>query len=348
MQSLRSALSRAVAGYPFGDRLRKHGDHRFRTGGLVVAVSILAACGAGLAGEGATRPVPLSEEPGLGDRVGALRFRGGLDLRHDDPAFGGLSSLRVTPEGTGFTALSDRGHVVTGRLIHDAEGRLTGAADLTVAPLRDSDGSVLAGRRSDSEEMAHLPGGGWVVSFEREHRLMRYPEVLAAGTPTAMTGPDGLSGLGGNSGIEAMAALPDGTLVLIAEGGAGEERHRGWLGGADGWQPFTYLAQPPYRPVGAAVLPDGDLLVLERRYSWPAGVGARIARVPRQGLVAGAEVSGETVARLERPLTVDNYEGIDVRRPPGGPTRIYLISDDNFSASQRTLLLVFDLEEGRR
>lgn len=348
MQSLRSALSRAAAGYPFGVRLRKHGDRYFHVPAFFVIAAVLAGCGAGLAADGSIRPVPLSEEAGHADRVGPLRFRGGLELHHDDPAFGGLSSIRVTPEGTGFTALSDRGRIVTGSLIHDAEGRLTGTSGLVVTPLRDSDGTALTGRRSDSEEMAHLPGGGWVVSFEREHRLMRYPEVLAAGTPTAMTGPDGLSGLGGNSGIEAMAALADGTLVLIAEGEAEEERHPGWLGGEGGWQSFTYLAQPPYRPVGAAVLPDGDLLVLERRYSWPAGVGARIARVPRERLLAGGEVAGETVARLERPLTVDNYEGIDVRRPPGGPTRVYLISDDNFSASQRTLLLVFDLEEDRR
>ena len=45
--------------------------------------------------------------------------------------------------------------------------------------------------------------------------------------------------------------------------------------------------------------------------------------------------------RLRRPLTVDNFEGISVVRRRGG-VRFYILSDDNFSTEQRTLLLAFD------
>ena len=38
-------------------------------------------------------------------------------------------------------------------------------------------------------------------------------------------------------------------------------------------------------------------------------------------------------------------EGIDARRGPDGETLIWLISDDNYSFLQRTLLLLFRLVE---
>ena len=45
---------------------------------------------------------------------------------------------------------------------------------------------------------------------------------------------------------------------------------------------------------------------------------------------------------MSKPLTVDNFEGVDFVPRPGGAYRVYILSDDNFSASQRTLLLAFD------
>jgi hypothetical protein len=41
-------------------------------------------------------------------------------------------------------------------------------------------------------------------------------------------------------------------------------------------------------------------------------------------------------------LTVDNLEGVAAVPRPGGVTRFYLVSDDNASPQQRTLLLAFD------
>jgi len=50
------------------------------------------------------------------------------------------------------------------------------------------------------------------------------------------------------------------------------------------------------------------------------------------------------IARMDlaRPLTVDNYEGLAAVPQANGGFRFYLISDDNASATQRTLLLAFD------
>jgi len=42
---------------------------------------------------------------------------------------------------------------------------------------------------------------------------------------------------------------------------------------------------------------------------------------------------------------VDNMEGLDVHETPSGETILTMISDDNFSLIQRTLLLQFKLVE---
>ena len=39
---------------------------------------------------------------------------------------------------------------------------------------------------------------------------------------------------------------------------------------------------------------------------------------------------------------MDNFEGLAALPGKAGVVRFYLISDDNFSSSQRTLLLAFD------
>jgi hypothetical protein len=60
------------------------------------------------------------------------------------------------------------------------------------------------------------------------------------------------------------------------------------------------------------------------------------------------DAAGQTVDQMElrQPVTVDNFEGLAAvpRTGPGqdGAIRFYLISDDNFSRAQRTLLLAFD------
>jgi hypothetical protein len=64
--------------------------------------------------------------------------------------------------------------------------------------------------------------------------------------------------------------------------------------------------------------------------------------VPRKAIVAGARLEGETLLRLAQPGLADNFEGVAVRAREGR-VAIYLVSDDNYFALQRTLLLKFDL-----
>ncbi len=105
---------------------------------------------------------------------------------------------------------------------------------------------------------------------------------------------------------------------------------------------MTYATSVGFKPTGATTLPGGDVLVLERRFP---PIGARIRRLAKETIVPGAMLEGEVIARLEGSLTVDNMEGIDARRGPGGETLVYILSDDNDNPLQRTYLLMFELIE---
>ena len=59
----------------------------------------------------------------------------------------------------------------------------------------------------------------------------------------------------------------------------------------------------------------------------------------------GALVDGAPLIVADLGYQIDNMEGIAVHRNAQGETIITLVSDDNFSAIQRNLLLQFTLGE---
>jgi len=93
------------------------------------------------------------------------------------------------------------------------------------------------------------------------------------------------------------------------------------------------------------LLPSGDLLILERKFSWLGGLGIRIRRIPLKSLSPGAVVEGPAIFNADLGQEVDNMEGIDAHVTAEGDTVLTMVSDDNFSMIQRTLLLQFTLVE---
>ena len=110
------------------------------------------------------------------------------------------------------------------------------------------------------------------------------------------------------------------------------------------WEPFEYKRTEPFDPTDAKRLPNGDVLVLERRFSMIGGLGARVCEIDGAAIRPGARLDCRTIAEMQPPESIDNMEGLAVRRNEKGETIVYLISDDNFSRIQRTVLLVFRLE----
>ena len=94
-----------------------------------------------------------------------------------------------------------------------------------------------------------------------------------------------------------------------------------------------------------AILPDGDVLTLERSFGASRLPGVAIRRVRAADIVAGGAVAPVLIFSGRAPThAIDNMEGIAVSRNASGETIVTLLSDDNYNRrAQRTLLLQFAL-----
>jgi hypothetical protein len=290
-------------------------------------------------------PVPLKPgEPGL-IQVGQLAYAGGLALTSTDTSrLHGLSGLDVADDGVGFIAQSDDGDLVTGKLVLDAAGRLAGVTGVRIQPLRDAHGRPLQGKAAgDAEGITLLPGGGFAVSFERDHRILAYARPGGPARPVWRPGPaDADFELTDNEGVEALAAGPgDDTIFAGSERGDVRRVARGVLGRE------RMAPEPP----GGFSLTELDGLVGEdwiavyRAWDPLRGSRAVVSWLPQPRCIRAPCIAPHgrvDLARLDGGYSVDNFEAIAATPLAGGGWRLYLLSDDNFRPSQRTLLLAFD------
>ena len=146
-----------------------------------------------------------------------------------------------------------------------------------------------------------------------------------------------------------MTRLADGRFLIFSEGSS-DSRPLSDVVLLDGdpADPRTraaslrYRRVPGYRVSDATTLPDGRLLILNRRFEWLEGFSLVVTIADVRGLRAGATIERREIARLQPPLTIDNMEGVSVT-VEDGRTIVWLVSDDNFFPLQRTLLLKFAL-----
>jgi hypothetical protein len=295
--------------------------------------------------------------PGM-RRFGDLEYRGGLVLTSPSEHFGGWSGLVANPDGTRMLSVSDVGTWMTVELRHDETGALTGLTGARIGPLLALGGRPLRDKREqDAEAVTLLDGtlerGSLLIGFERVHRIGRFPvrggEVQA---PSAyIERPADARRMPANQGFEAVTVLQAGPLrgsfVALAERYTrGSGYHTGWIW-TDG-QPQRFQLQDidGFNITDAAALPDGGMLVLERYFSWMAGVRMRIRRLRAAEIRPGARITGHTVVQADSGYEIDNMEGLAVHRGARGETVLSLISDNNFrTILQRTVLLQFTLVE---
>ena len=293
-----------------------------------------------------TRKVRLNAEDPKQTTVGRLDWRGGLVIASPDPRLGGLSALTVSADGSRLTAVSDHGDWLSAPLRYDGNGHLAGLGAGLIGPLTGPDGKALKSKkRQDAESLDAEPDGALLVAFERTHRIWRYPPGKApfAVPPIPLPPPPGLDEAPKNGGLEALVVLADGALLAIAEKQKVEKGLAAYLFREGRWQTLSYRKTGHFSPTGAARLPNGDLVVLERLYRPPAVPAIRLVQIPAAEVRGGAVLTGREIAVLRPPLTFDNFEGIAARLGAGDETLLYLLSDDNFNPLQRTLLVMFAL-----
>jgi len=263
--------------------------------------------------------------------VGDFRYAGGVAISaRDTEQLHGLSDLEIA--GTDrLIAVGDLGILLEARLIFDAAGRLAGLADARITRLRDEDGTLPSDKTDvDAEGLALMPGGDRLVSFERRHRILLYP--AGGGAPRRVSAP--AEAFPPNAGMEALAADPE----------AGEDAYL--VGAEESGSTWSCRAAAACIQGPSVEKPAEFGLVAMRRLA--RGQSAYLLRAYDE--VRGVRVSlrivgaGKIVAEMDltAPLTVDNFEGLGAEQRSDGGYRFYLLSDDNASPTQRTLLLAFD------
>lgn len=296
-------------------------------------------------------------------RFGQLEFRGGLVLRSPSLEFGGWSALVMAPDGRSLLAISDEGSWLTADLGYQG-GRPSQLTRARLGPLLSDSGNPLRSKMDkDAEAVTLLDGtltnGTLLIGFERRHRIVRVPirnGILQAPTDRLRL-PLETARMRPNQGIEAVVAVKTGHLkgsvVAFAErltGGSGYHTGWVWAPGSANPQRFQLKDIGEFNITDTAALPNGDLLVLERRFKWTEGVQMRLRRLAGKEVVPNARLSGQLLLEVDGAYEIDNMEGLSVHGNAGGEIILTMISDDNFNhLLQRTLLLQFKiLDEGPR
>lgn len=254
-------------------------------------------------------------------------------LTMEHPAFGGFSAIEVA-DGRIY-AVTDNGWWMEGAIVERPGGIVP--MKVLFTPLRDRDGATYDKSGGDAEGLALTLGSDQpAVSFELDHRIMRR---ASDGRMGGLITHPAFEDLRSNGGLEALAALPDGRLLVIAED-ARAGRHPMFLISPDGQLLRGGLPEvASFSVTGADLGPDGKLYVLLRDYTPLIGVTIRIDRYNLTAAGWPDDTSRQQIARFASRTGIDNMEGISAWRDQKGRLRLAVISDDNFSVVQRTLLM---------
>jgi hypothetical protein len=285
-------------------------------------------------------------------RFGALDYVGGLVLRAEIPRFGGFSSLAFDQASGQLISISDHGWWLRAKLVIK-DGKPAGLADVEMAPVLGPDGKPVGRTKRFDTESLTLHEGIAFVGIERVHEVLRFD-----------LGRDGLAARGqnihvpaeakkfpSNQSLEAICYAAQGpargTLIAIAERARKGENlpTRGFILMGTHKGAFDLKRHDEFDITDCAFAPNGDLFVLERRFGWFSGLAVRLRKIDPRTIKPDATLDGAVLMEAGPGTVIDNMEGLAISKNEKGETILTLISDDNFSMLQRTVLLQFRLRE---
>lgn len=311
---------------------------------LIVLVAIALAPGTFVRTpvvQGLDLPIHLRavNEPGEAPPAG-WALQGVWEYKGDGLLFGGYSAL-LALDGARLEAFSDRG----GRFTFLQPDQPQGAKPLSTRRITEQrvqppfDMLLF-----DIEAATRDPETGqYWLAFESLHAFHRFTANHRGDAVRVIAEEVEWSG---NGGAEAMTRLHDGRFLVITESGEEALIYPG--------DPLDGVAAAPVRfepPAGdfsvtdAAQLPDGRIMLLLRRVAF--GIPpfeARIAIADWPGGAATPVLSPRIVLDLSSVAPAENYEGLALRERADGVVDVWVISDDNLSVMQRTLVVKLRFE----
>ncbi len=291
-------------------------------------------------------------------KVGSLQLRSALVLNADDKLFGGLSGLRLNDAGTKLYSISDRAQWLVADIDLDDHGAIADVTNGQMADMMQDIGIALHGMAGDAEAIELTEDGGMIVGFERYHRLDHYAREQDGrfSYRQRILHNRLVTDLANNGSLESVVKLRDDRILTISEAAIeGDAKKRNlvvispklnWYQGGDEWQRHYYqTTSDEFGVTDLAADPiTGDIYALERAYSVRKGVRVRVKRFHEDDLVAGELIAApEELASLNLVHGIDNMEGLAFRNQPDGRKILYMISDDNYNLTQRTVLMSWEI-----
>ena len=200
---------------------------------------------------------------------------GFLNIDRNEKDYGGFSGLVISNEATEALVVTDKSFFFVLELRRDENENLIGYSVIRKGRILSSKGKHLNGRNTDSESIVIDKNNNYYISFESNHRIMMHAKVEGKGV--FIPKHPMFRKLSVNKGIEALAIDNEDRLIAIPE--------KPPLSISDipifrlqnnEWDIIKYVKiKDNFLITDADFLPQGLLLVLERKFSWTQGFKTR-------------------------------------------------------------------------
>ena len=269
-----------------------------------------------------------------------LKQAGFLNIDRNEEDYGGFSGLVIQNQGSEALVVTDKSFFFVLGLHRNEDDILIGHSVKKKGRILSSKGEHLNGRNTDSESIVVDENNNYYISFESNHRIMMHEEV--GGKGVFVPKHPMFRKLSANKGIEALAIDNRNRLIAIPE--------KPPLGVSDvpifrlqnnKWEIIKYIKiKENFLVTDAEILPQGLLLILERKFSWTQGFKTRFRLISLDKFDNTEPITVFTSTANQ----FDNLEGVTLWKDKEGEMRILTISDDNFHPLQQSEIREFFLK----
>jgi hypothetical protein len=277
-----------------------------------------------------------------------VKIMGAVELRSTDEDFGGISALAMLPDKQKTYLLSDRAYLIVADSVMNPDTlAIECFKNALIRPLRGRSTNPLVGHDADSEGMSVDEDGKKIlVSFERHHRVVTYNPREKKLLPHKQYDAFNNKNLPFNESYESVLRLNDKSIIAFPERYEVQENVlTGFRLIPNRQQDSKILQNLHLRRYGGfwltdiRQLPNGDFITLERSFNIFDGMGLQMRHIKHDDFLLGETADGKIIFKMQSGDGVDNFEGFDIVPQPDGTYMMYVTSDNNFSALQKTLIM---------